>query len=233
IGTPFPSDTIMTLVPLPTLVFPIPFPLFWREQIDHPEKLGTIRFSLPHPFDSTVHAKSAPTSRLPTIASIAANRWWENHIAGACPPKYNRFSRLREFRSGFFADLRADVRVPVLVWEEEVQSQPIVRLSAHVSYSYFHFTLADHVFEIACRVSYKRQLARLVRICMDFNLVRKKNSSLMGKNMLLGFRLRLIQMECVIGELVNFIRKSMNSMIDMIRRDSDVSRANVDLLYCN
>ncbi|MBO2533250.1 MAG: hypothetical protein CW342_10255, partial [Thermoactinomycetaceae bacterium] len=41
-------------------------------------------------------------------------------------------------------------RVPVLVWEEEVQSQPIVRLSAHVSYSYFHFTLADHVFEIAC-----------------------------------------------------------------------------------
>src|SRR5690606_27052504 len=91
-----------------------------------------------------------PTSRLPTIASIAANRWWENHIAGACPPKYNRFSRRREFRSGFFADLRADVRVPVLVWEEEVQSQPIVRLSAHVSYSYFHFTLADHVFEIAC-----------------------------------------------------------------------------------
>src|SRR5690606_10534961 len=60
------------------------------------------------------------------------------------------FSRRREFRSGFFADLRADVRVPVLVWEEEVQSQPIVRLSAHVSYSYFHFTLADHVFEIAC-----------------------------------------------------------------------------------
>src|SRR5690606_38609529 len=110
---------------------------------------GTIRFSLPHPFDSTVHAKSAPTSRLPTIASIAANRWWENHIAGACPPKYNRFSRRREFRSGFFADLRADVRVPVLVWEEEVQSQPIVRLSAHVSFSYFHVTLADHVFEIA------------------------------------------------------------------------------------
>src|SRR5690606_26065706 len=73
-------------------------------------------------------------------------------IAGACPPKYNRFSRRREFRSGFFADLRADVRVPVLVWEEEVQSQPIVRLSAHVSYSYFHFTLADHVFEIACKL---------------------------------------------------------------------------------
>src|SRR5690606_28211752 len=95
-------------------------------------------------------AKSAPMFRLPTIASIAANRWWENHIAGACPPKYNRFSRRREFRSGFFADLRADVRVPVMVWEEEVQSQPIVRLSAHVSYSYFHCTLADHVFEIAC-----------------------------------------------------------------------------------
>ena len=141
----------MTLVPLPTLVFPIPFPLFWREQIDHPEKLESIRFSLPHPFDSTAHAKSAPTSRLPTIVSAAANRWWENHIAGACPPKYNRFSRRREFRSGFFADLRADVRVPVWVWEEEVQSQPIVRLSAHVSYSYFHFTLADHVFEIACK----------------------------------------------------------------------------------
>src|SRR5690554_2263862 len=140
----------MTLVPLPTLVFPIPFPLFWREQIDHPEKLGTIRFSLPHPFDSTVHAKSAPTSRLPTIASIAANRWWENHIAGACPPKYNRFSRRREFRSGFFSDRRADVRVPVWVWGAGAQSQPIVRLSAHVSYSYFHFTLADHVFEIAC-----------------------------------------------------------------------------------
>ncbi|WP_211295786.1 hypothetical protein, partial [Planifilum fimeticola] len=33
-----------------------------------------------------------------------------------------------------------------------VQSQPIVRLSAHVSYSYFHFTLADHVFEIACKL---------------------------------------------------------------------------------
>ena len=31
------------------------------------------------------------------------------------------------------------------------QSQPIVRLSAHVSYSYFHFTLEDHVFEIACK----------------------------------------------------------------------------------
>src|SRR5690606_11303523 len=96
-----------------------------------------------------------PTSRLPTIASIAANRWWENHIAGACPPKYNRFSRRREFRSGFFADLRADVRVPVLVWEEEVQSQPIVRLSAHVSYSYFYF--ADHVFEIACKDAYTLQ----------------------------------------------------------------------------
>src|SRR5690606_38327366 len=158
IGTPFPSDTIMTLVPLPTLVFPIPFPLFWREQIDHPEKLGTIRFSLPHPFDSTVHAKSAPTSRLPTIASIAANRRWENHIAGACPPKYNRFSRRREFRAGCFADLRADVRGPVLVWEEGVQSQPIVRLSAPVSYSYFHFTLADHVFEIACKQSMKHIL---------------------------------------------------------------------------
>src|SRR5690606_12722727 len=62
----------------------------------------------------------------------------------------NRFSRRREFRSGFLADLRADVRVPVLVWEAAAQSQPIVRLSAHVSYSYFHFTLADHVFEIAC-----------------------------------------------------------------------------------
>ncbi|WP_218154445.1 hypothetical protein, partial [Planifilum fulgidum] len=36
------------------------------------------------------------------------------------------------------------------VWEAAAQSQPIVRLSAHVSYSYFHFTLADHVFEIAC-----------------------------------------------------------------------------------
>ncbi|PRX38499.1 hypothetical protein CLV97_1561, partial [Planifilum fimeticola] len=150
IGTPFPSDTIMTLVPLPTLVFPIPFPLFWREQIDHPEKLESIRFSLPHPFDSTAHAKSAPMFRLPTIVSAAANRWWENHIAGAYPPKYNRFSTRIECRSGFFSDRRADVRVPVLVWEEEVQSQPIVRLSAHVSYSYFHFTLADHVFEIAC-----------------------------------------------------------------------------------
>ena len=140
----------MTLVPLPTLVFPIPFPLFWREQIDHPEKLEPIRFSLPHPFDSTAHAKSAPTSRLPTIVSAAANRWWENHIVEACPPKYNLFSTRREFRSMFFADLRADVRVPVWVWEEGVQSQPIVRLSAHVSYSYFHFTLEDHVFEIAC-----------------------------------------------------------------------------------
>ena len=147
----FHPTTIMTLVPLSTLVFPIPFPLFWQEQIDHPEKLEPIRFSLPHPFDLTARAKSAPTSRLPTIVSIAANRWWENHIAGAYPPKYNRFSRRREFRSMFFADLRADVRVPVWVWEEEVQSQPIVRLSAHVSYSYFHFTLADHVFEIACR----------------------------------------------------------------------------------
>src|SRR5690606_29886283 len=153
----------MTLVPLPTLVFPIPSPLFWQEQIDHPEKLEPIRFSLPHPFDLTAHAKSAPTSRLPTIASIAANRWWENHIAGACPPKYNLFSRRREFRSMFFADLRADVRVPVWVWEEEVQSQPIVRLSAHVSYSYFHFTLADHVFEIACNQgSSNNNLASLI-----------------------------------------------------------------------
>ena len=140
----------MTLVPLPTLVFPIPFPLFWREQIDHPEKLGTIRFSLPHPFDSTAHAKSAPTSRLPTIVSAAANRWWENHIAGAYPPKYNRFSTRIECRSGFFSDRRADARGLVSVWGAGAQSQPIVRLSAHVSYSYFHFTLADHVFEIAC-----------------------------------------------------------------------------------
>src|SRR5690606_4185770 len=30
------------------------------------------------------------------------------------------------------------------------QSQPIVRLSTHVSYSYSYFTLEDHVFEIAC-----------------------------------------------------------------------------------
>ena len=112
-----------------------------------------------------MHAKSAPTSRLPTIVSIAANRWWENHIVGACPPKYNRFSRRREFRSGFFADLRADVRVPVLVWEEEVQSQPIVRLSAHVSYSYSYFTLEDHVFEIACKAVGKR-VVYLKRIAM-------------------------------------------------------------------
>src|SRR5690606_1574202 len=70
----------------------------------------------------------------------------------------------REFRSGFFADLRADVRVPVWVWEEEVQSQPIVRLSAHVSYSYFHFTLADHVFEIACTHSFAhRKLSTPIR----------------------------------------------------------------------
>src|SRR5690606_41407089 len=66
IGTPFPSTTIMTLVPLSTLVFPIPFPLFWQEQIDHPEKLEPIRFSLPHPFDLTAHAKSAPTDRKST-----------------------------------------------------------------------------------------------------------------------------------------------------------------------
>src|SRR5690606_11820817 len=142
--------SIMTLVPLPTLVFPIPFPLFWREQIDHPEKLGTIRFSLPHPFDSTAHAKSAPMFRLPTIVPIPANRLWLNHIAGASPPNYNLLSTRREFRSMLSADRRADVRVPVWVWEEDVQSQPIVRLSAHVSYSYFHFSLADHVFEIAC-----------------------------------------------------------------------------------
>src|SRR5690606_22357499 len=121
------------------------------EQIDHPEKLGTIRFSLPHPFDSTVHAKSAPTSRLPTIVSAAANRWWENHIAGAYPPKYNRLSTRIECRSGFFSDRRADARGLVSVWGAGAQSQPIVRLSAHVSYSYFHFTLADHVFEIACK----------------------------------------------------------------------------------
>jgi len=57
--------TIMTLVPLPTLVFLISSPLFWREQIDHQEKLEPIRFSLPHPFGSTEHAKPAPTSRLP------------------------------------------------------------------------------------------------------------------------------------------------------------------------
>ncbi|WP_245752270.1 hypothetical protein, partial [Planifilum fulgidum] len=151
IGTPFPSDTIMTLVPLPTLVFPIPSPLFWREQIDRQEKLEPIRFFLPHPFDLTEHAKSAPTSRFPTIASIAANRWWENHIVEACPPKYNPFLTRTEFRSGFFSDRRAVVRVPVWVWEAAAQSQPIVRLSAHVSYSCFHFTLVDHVFEIACK----------------------------------------------------------------------------------
>ncbi len=32
---------------------------------------------------------------------------------------------------------------------------------------------------------------------------------LMGENMLLGFRLRALQMECVIGKSVNFIRKSI------------------------
>src|SRR5690606_34474282 len=147
---PISSDTIITLVPLPTLVFPIPFPLFWREQIDHPEKLGTIRFSLPHPFDSTARAKSAPMFRLPTIVSIAANRWWENHIAGACPPKYNRFSTRLECRSGCFSDRRADARGLVSVWGAGAQSQPIVRLSTRVSYSYSYFTLEDHVFEIAC-----------------------------------------------------------------------------------
>src|SRR5690606_9672264 len=37
----------------------------------------------------------------------------------------------------------------------------IVRLSAHVSYSYFHFTLADHVFEIACTVTPKDYVEQL------------------------------------------------------------------------
>src|SRR5690606_41661165 len=116
-------------------------PLFWREQIDHPEKLGTIRFSLLHPFDSTAHAKSAPTSRLPTIVSAAANRWWENHIAAASPPKYNRFSTRIECRSGFFSDRRAEARGPGSGLGGGAPSQPLVPLSAHVSYSQFHFTL--------------------------------------------------------------------------------------------
>src|SRR5690606_26047641 len=140
----------ITLVPLPTLVLPIPFPLFWREQIDHPEKLGTIRFSLLHPFDSTAHAKSAPPSRLLPIVSAAATGGWQNHIPVPYPPKYDRFSTRIECRSGFFSDRRADAWGLVSVWGAGAQSQPIVRLSAHVSYSYSYFTLEDHVFEIAC-----------------------------------------------------------------------------------
>src|SRR5690606_1683954 len=62
----------------------------------------------------------------------------------------NRFSTRREFRSMFFADLRADARGLVSVWGAGAQSQPIVHLSAHVAYSYSYFTLEDHVFEIAC-----------------------------------------------------------------------------------
>src|SRR5690606_23560523 len=76
-----------------------------------------------------------------------------NHIAGACPPKYNRFSTRIECRSGFFSDRRADARGLVSVWGAGAQSQPIVRLSAHVSYSYSYFTLEDHVFGIACTYS--------------------------------------------------------------------------------
>src|SRR5690606_16962331 len=55
--------------------------------------------------------------------------------------------------SGFFSDRRADARGLVSVWGAGAQSQPIVRLSAHVSYSYSYFTLEDHVFEIACSQS--------------------------------------------------------------------------------
>src|SRR5690606_33591160 len=152
--TLFRSDTIITLVPLPTLVFPIPFPLFWREQIDRQEKLEPIRFFLPHPFDSTVHAKSAPTSRLPTIVSAAANRWWENHIAGAYPPKYNRFSTRIECRSVFFSDRREVVVGPFLVFGIGAKSYPFVCLLALVSYVIFHFTLEGSIFEITC--SYQR-----------------------------------------------------------------------------
>src|SRR5690606_23274101 len=61
-----------------------------------------------------------------------------------------RFSTRIECRSGFFSDRRADARGLVSVWGAGAQSQPIVRLSAHVSYSYSYFTLEDHVFEIAC-----------------------------------------------------------------------------------
>ena len=60
-------------------------------------------------------------------------------LPGHARPNTTGFSTRREFRSRFFADLLTNVQVPVWVWEEGVQSQ--------------HFTLADHVFEIACRPS--------------------------------------------------------------------------------
>src|SRR5690606_16610781 len=47
----------------------------------------------------------------------------------------------------------------VSVWGAGAQSQPIVRLSTHVSYSYSYFTLEDHVFEIACNAAIGRAKA--------------------------------------------------------------------------
>src|SRR5690606_32890937 len=124
---------------------------------------------------------------------------WENHIAGACPPKYNRFSRRREFRSGVCADLRAEVRVPVLGWEEEVQSQPIVRLSAHVSYSYFHFTLADHVFEIACNAAV-RDAVRVAATTGDTDKAEKQGKNSFGQSG--SYKLKRLDVKIEDGEAI-------------------------------
>src|SRR5690606_15700310 len=68
-------------------------------------------------------------------------------ISAQVQPVFNTYRM--PFSSGFFSDRRADARGLVSVWGAGAQSQPIVRLSAHVSYSYSYFTLEDHVFEIA------------------------------------------------------------------------------------
>ena len=125
---------------LATLVFPIRFP-FWQD-IDHPEAWD-LRFSL------RIHSTHVHANPLHVLLPHRFNRRQqvvENHIAGACPPSTTGFQDV-EIPFRVFRGSAGGRPGPVLVWEEEVQSQPIVRLSAHVSYSYFHFTLADHVFE--------------------------------------------------------------------------------------
>ncbi len=99
IGSPLPSATSITLLPLPILVRPTPSPLFLTARRNRLKRQPPIRFCLRGQAMRAAPAKPNSKLRLATIHRTGASTWSANHTRLANQPTPRRFSEHIKYRS--------------------------------------------------------------------------------------------------------------------------------------
>ncbi len=132
IGSPLPSVTSITLLPLPILVRPTPSPLFLTAQTSRPEKPLPIGFCPRGQAMRPARAKPNPKLRLLTTHQIDAGTLSANHMRLANQPTRSRFSEHIKYRSGICGYRCAVVHVPVFVVAKAAPALAIARRSNRV-----------------------------------------------------------------------------------------------------